>query len=98
MVTVESVGNSTAGENLYLECTVKTEQGVRPGDINIIWITPNGNVYEANRSTDGTTGRLNFSPLATSHIGHYTCVGRISNVGVNVSGNSSVDVNVNSES
>ena len=80
---------------------MKTEPGVRSGDINIIWITPNGDVHEAeNRSTDGSTGRLNFSPLTTSDTGHYTCVGRIlaNTVGVNVSGNSSVDINVNSES
>ena len=76
---------------------MKTEQGVRPGDINIIWITPNEVIHAAE---NGTTGRLNFSPLTTFHVGHYTCVGRIlaNTVGVNVSGNSSVDINVTSES
>ena len=100
---VVSDGNSTAGETFSLVCSVETEEGVRSADISISWTTPDGAVIETeNRTTEGrvTTGRLDFFPLSTSDRGDYTCTGRIvaESVGVNVSNDSSQEINVTSES
>ena len=96
-MTVIPDGMSSAGETLSLVCTVETVEGVRPEDIFITWIGPNGvNMEIRNLSTTGnvTTGRLVFSPLHTSDRGEYTCTGRIFNVGTDVSGNDSEKITV----
>ena len=101
MVEVRAEGVPTAGGDYSLVCTLDTEEGVRSEDISIIWTTPSGETKKAeNVSDNGTTGELNFSPLNTSDRGDYICTGRIivDSVMVNVSANSSLDVNVTSES
>ena len=100
---MEPEGNPTAGETYSLECSVATEKGVRSTDISITWTTPSGAIIKAkNLTTEGrvTRGTLAFSPLNTSHSGEYICTGRISaeSVGVNVSSNFSIVVNVSSKS
>ena len=107
VVRVESDGDSTAGEDFSLQCTVETEEGVRLEDISIQWTGPDGgqissggNIVIGNLTTDGTvtTGSLQFSPLRTSDRGQYTCTGRVaaSSVEVNVSNSDSIVVNVTS--
>ena len=104
-MTVTHDGLSSAGETLSLVCTVETVGGVRPEDIFITWIGPNGtvrngvNVEMRNLSTTGnvTTGRLVFSPLHTSDRGQYICTGTVSNVGTNISGNDSEKITVTSK-
>ena len=106
-VRVESDGDSTAGENFSLQCTVETVEGVRPEDISIQWTGPDGgqissgdNIVIGELTTDGTvtTGSLQFSPLRTSDRGQYTCTGRVaaSSVVVDVSNSDSIVVNVTS--
>ena len=102
MVQVEFVGSPTTGETFSLECVVTTEEGVRPENISITWTIPGGQMKVAeSKSTSGgvTTGRLSFVPLNTSHGGEYVCTGRIQSpdVAVNVSNNSSREINVTSE-
>ena len=106
-VRVESDGDSTAGEGFSLQCTVETEEGVRPENISIQWTGPDGgqissgdNIVIGELTTDGTvtTGSLQFSPLRTSDRGQYTCTGRVaaSTVEVDVSNSDSIVVNVTS--
>ena len=105
-VRVESDGNSTAGEDFSLQCTVETEEGVRPEDISIQWTGPdggqmsNGDNIMIRNFTNGTitTGSLQFSPLRTSDRGQYTCTGRVaaSSVEVDISNSDSIVVNVTS--
>ena len=107
VVNVTSDGMSTAGETFSLECAVETVEGVRSEDIFIEWLGPNGsepsgdNIEIGNLTTEGTVtrGGLVFSPLHTSDRGEYTCTGRIAadSVGVDVSDNSSVEINVMSK-
>ena len=102
-INVKPKGNPTAGETYSLECSVETEKGVRSTDISITWTTPSGaSIKTENLTTNGTVtkGTLAFSPLNTSHSGEYICTGRISaeSVGVNVSNNFSIVVNVLSKS
>ena len=89
-------------------CEVETVEGVRSEDIFISWTGPDGTMISGDDhimiigpNTDGnvTTGVLMFSLLYTSDRGQYTCTGRISatNVGVDVSNDSSVDINVTSK-
>ena len=86
-------------------CEVETVEGVRSDDISIIWTGPDGTIISGDGrimimdpNTEGnvTTGILMFSPLHTSDRGQYTCTGRISatSVGVDVSNDSNVDINV----
>ena len=102
VVETVSVGSSVAGERYSVECSVETVEGVRSGDISIIWTTPQGDSVVTESLT--TTGRvtrssLNFSPLTTSDGGQYTCTGRISaaTVSVDVHSNFSIQVTVESE-
>ena len=98
---VRAEGVPTAGSDYSLVCTLDTEEGVRSEYISIVWTTPSGETKKAeNVSDNGTTGELNFSPLNTSDRGDYICTGRIrvDSVMVNVSSNSSLDINVTSES
>ena len=106
-VRVESDGDSTAGEDFSLQCTVETEEGVRPENISIQWTGPDGgqissgdNIVIEELTTDGTitTGSLQFSPLSTSDRGQYTCTGRVvaSSVEVDVSNSDSIVVIVTS--
>ena len=102
LINVKPKGNPTAGETYSLECSVETEKGVRSMDISITWTTPSGaTIKTENLTTNGTVtrGTLAFSPLNTSHSGEYICTGRISaeSVGVNVSNNFSIVVNVSSK-
>ena len=102
-INVKPKGNPTAGETYSLECSVETEKGVRSTDISITWTTPSGaTIKTENLTTERrvTRGTLAFSPLNTSHSGEYICTGRISaeSVGVNVSSNFSIVVNVLSKS
>ena len=102
-INVTPKGNPMAGETYSLECSVETKKGVRSTNISITWTTPNGAIVKTgNLMTNGTVtkGTLAFSPLNTSHSGEYICTGRISaeSVGVNVSNNFSIVVNVSSKS
>ena len=104
VVSVMSDGTSTAGETFSLECMVETVEGVRSGDISIVWMGPNGSDPIGDRiRIGGTVTRrklpLVFFPLHTSDRGQYTCTGRITadSVGVDVSSTSSVEINVTSE-
>ena len=105
LVTVVAEGNSTAGETLSLICIMEAVEGVSPENISITWTGPDRSIPTGEDigieiySTTGnvTTGRLVFSPLRTSDRGQYTCIGRISNVGANVSGNDSMKINVTSK-
>ena len=102
LVGIVTGGNSTAGETYYLECSVETVEGVRPGDISISWTTPKGrNVGGENLTTRGnvTRGKLNFTPLTTSDNGEYTCTGKITakSVGVDINDTYSITVNVSSK-
>ena len=97
-------GNSTAGEVFFLICTVDTEEGVSVERITIQWTGPKGIISEGDNivieptSIEGEIGksRLQFSPLRTSDMGDYTCTGGVveEDVGVNVSNNSTITVNV----
>ena len=100
---VEPNGSLIAGANHSLQCVVETVVGVRPGDISISWSTPNGTVIETDTlNTVGTVtrGTLELSPLTASDAGSYTCTGRIlaDNVLVEVSSNSSTELNITSKS
>ena len=101
VVGVRAEGVPTAGGDYSLVCTLDTEEGVGSEDISIIWTTPSGEMKMAEDvSNSGTIGKLNFSPLNTSDRGDYICTGRIlvDSVMVDVSANSSLDINVTSES
>ena len=108
LVTVITEGSSIAGEIFSMICTVETVEGVRSNDISIIWTGPDETIISGDDrimiigpNTDDivTTGILMFSLLYTSDRGQYTCTGRISatSVGVDVSDDSSVDINVTSK-
>ena len=107
LVSVMTNGSSTAGEGFSAECSVETVEGVRSEDISITWTGPDGPIIRedhpviGNLTTAGnvTRGRLVFSPLLTSGRGQYTCTGRISvpDVGIDVSGDYKVDINVSSK-
>ena len=107
MVDVTSDVNSTAGEVFSLECVVMTVEGVSPPYISITWTGPNGPIpsgdhIEIEKLTTADSvavGRLVFSPLYTSDRGEYSCTGRISvdNVGVDVSNDSNIHLNVTSK-
>ena len=104
VVSVMSDGTSTAGETFSLGCMVETVEGVRSGDISIVWMGPNGSDPIGDRTRIGgsvtrRTLAIVFSPLHTSDRGQYTCTGRIADdsVGVDVSSTSSVEINVISE-
>ena len=108
-MTVVTEGNSSAGEMFSIICTVVTEEGVRSDDISITWTGPDGNTisgdYEhivilgPNTEDTVTSGTLIFFPLHTSDRGQYTCTGRIlvTDVGVDVSNITSVDITVSSK-
>ena len=104
-VNVISDGNSTAGEVFVLICTVDTEEGVNVERITIQWTGPNGIISEGDNivieptSIEGKS-RLLFSPLRTSDMGDYTCIGGVvaDDVGVSVNNNSTITVNVTSKS
>ena len=101
-------GSSIAGEIFSMICTVETVEGVRSEDTSIMWtgsdetiISGEDRIMIIGPNTEGnvTTGILMFSPLYTSDRGQYTCTGRISatNVGVDVSNDSSVNITVTSK-
>ena len=99
---MESNGSLIAGANHSLQCEVETVVGVRPGDITISWTTPDGTLIETDTlTTEGNVirGTLELSPLTTSDAGSYTCTGRIQaeSVQVDVSSNSSIELNVTSK-
>jgi hypothetical protein len=83
MATVNSTGNSTAGEMFTVICSV-TRVANFTGNIALQWVTPDGNPAESMGSivvgsplTSGETTSLSlqFTALFTSHGGQYLCRG-----------------------
>ena len=107
MVTIESMGSRTAGDEYELICTVVVVEGlvVQP---TVTWIYPTNDPMNQLNITVGTaqpngvstTLTLTFNPLRTSHMGRYTCQANV-NIPVvsiiDVKGNETADVIVESK-
>ena len=82
MVRIESAGESTAGVNQILTCTVTLEQDLR-SPLLIHWTAPNGSIIRNETLVDVTVSRssnnlsLTFDPLHTSHGGQYSCMASV---------------------
>ena len=80
MVTIESMGSRTTGEEYHLICTVEVVEGLVVQPI-VAWLDPTNqpvsqpNIAVGTAQRDGvnTTLTLTFTPLHTSHMGQYTC-------------------------
>ena len=106
MVTIESMGSRTAGEDYELICTVEVVEGlvVQP---TVAWLDPtnqtasqpNITVGTAQRNGVNTTLTLTFNLLRTSHMGQYTCqaIINIQEVFIDVIGMQTFDVVVASK-
>ena len=106
MVTIESMGSETAGEEYQLICTVEVVEGlvVQP---TVAWLDPTNqpaskqSIAEGTAQRDGvsTTLTLTFTPLRTSHMGQYTCqaIVNIQEVVIDVMGTQTFDVVVASK-
>ena len=79
VVRIESAGESTAGVNHTLTCTVTLEQDLR-SPLLIQWTAPNGSIIGNETLVDVTVSRssnnlsLTFDPLHTRHGGQYSCM------------------------
>ena len=106
VVTIESMGSRTAGEEYQLICTVEVVEGlvVQP---TVAWLDPPNqpasqpNIAVGTAQWEGvsTTLALTFNPLRTSHMGQYTCqaIVNIQEVFIDVMGMQTVDVVVASK-
>ena len=107
MVTIESMGSETAGEEYQLICTVEVVEGlvVQPA---VAWLDPTDQPASKPNITVGTAQRnginttllaLTFNPLRTSHMGQYTCqaIVNIQEVFIDVMGMQTFDVVVASK-
>ena len=89
VVRIESAGESTAGVDHTLTCTVTLEQDLR-APLLIQWTAPNGSIIGNETLVDVTVSRssnnlfLTFAPLHTSHGGQYSCMASVNVPGANV--------------
>ena len=103
VVRIESAGESTAGINHTLTCTVTLEQDLR-APLLIQWTAPNGSIIENKTLVDVTVSKssnnlsLTFAPLHTSHGGQYFCMAsvNVSEANVFISGQASLNITVQS--
>ena len=103
VVRIESAGESTAGVNHTLTCTVTLEQDLK-APLLIQWTAPNGSIVGNETLVDVTVSRssnnlsLTFSPLHTSHGGQYSCMASVNVLKANVSigGQASLNITVQS--
>ena len=103
VVTIESIGESTAGVNHILTCTVTLEQDLR-APLLIQWTAPNGSIIGNETLVDVTVSKssnnlsLTFAPLHTSHGGQYSCMASVTVPEANVflSGQASLNTTVQS--
>ena len=103
VVRIESAGESTAGVNHTLTCTVTLEQDLR-APLLIQWTAPNGNIIGNETLVDVTVSKssnnlfLTFAPLHTSHGGQYSCMASVdvSKANVFLSGQASLNITVQS--
>ena len=103
VVRIESAGESTAGVNHTLTCTVTLEQDLR-APLLIQWTAPNGSIIGNETLVDVTVSRssnslsLTFGPLHTSHGGQYSCMVSVNVPEANVflSGQASLNITVQS--
>lgn len=76
-VTVVSEGESTAGENYTLTCTVSVIENLAPhASVALTWTDRRGDYIQPSyveTSGANTTSTLDFSPLLLSHSGRYIC-------------------------
>ena len=77
VVRIESAGESTAGVNHTLTCTVTLEQDLR-SPLLIQWTAPNGNIIRNETFTRSSNNlSLTFDPLHTRHGGQYSCMASV---------------------
>ena len=77
VVRIESAGESTAGVNYTLTCTVTLEQDLR-SPLLIQWTAPNGNIIRNETFTRSSNNLfLTFDPLHTRHGGQYSCMASV---------------------
>ena len=101
MVRINSVGESTAGINHTLICTVTLEQDLR-APLLIQWTAPNGSIIENETLEDVTVSRssnnlsLTFDPLHTRHGGQYSCMASVNvpEANIFISGQASHNITV----
>ena len=107
VVTIESMGSGTAGEEYQLICTVEVVEGlvVQP---TVAWLDPTNQPANQPNIAVGTAQRngvsttlltLTFTPLRTSHMGQYTCqaIVNFTEVFIDVMGMQTFDVVVASK-
>ena len=70
-VTISTEGQSTAGKEYTLVCSVSLAGGESVDDLTVEWLAPNGSVVESGSGTTQLTHTLN--PLLPSHGGEYRC-------------------------
>ena len=99
MVRIESTGESIAGVNQTLTCTVNLEQDLR-APLLIQWTAPNGSIIGNETLVDVTVSRssnslsLTFNPLHTSHGGQYSCMASVNVPEANVFHNGQASLNI----
>ena len=77
VVRIESAGESTAGVNHTLTCTVTLEQDLR-SPLLIQWTAPNGSIIRNETFTRFSNNlSLTFDHLHTRHGGQYSCIASV---------------------
>ena len=99
-VMIMSAGESIAGVNHSLTCSVTLEQNLR-APLLIQWTAPNGSIIQDETLVDVTVSSssnlsLTFNPLHTSHGGQYSCITsvNVSEARVFISGQASINITV----
>ena len=99
MVRIESAGESTAGVNHTLICTVTLEQDLR-APLLIQWTAPNGSIVGIQSlmilPNSSYNLSLTFDPLHTSHGGQYSCMASVNvpEANIFISGQASLNITV----
>ena len=70
-VTTSTEGESIAGEEFTLVCSVSLASGESEDDLTVEWLDTSGSVVESGSGTTQLTHTLN--PLLPSHGGEYRC-------------------------
>ncbi len=87
-ITITSEGNSTAGENYTLTCSVSVIEGlVDDASVTTSWTNNRGEPIQPDfMQTSGInkTATLEFNPLLLSHGGQYVCNASIAIAGISI--------------
>ena len=90
-VTISSEGQSIAGEEYTLVCSVSPADGESVDDLTVEWLNASGSVVKSGSGTTQLTHTLN--PLLPSHGGEYRCRAALQG-GQELLGEDTVDVTV----